>query len=136
MLHSGWELTDCPNARQREIINVWIDIGADIIAISHPHQLQGVEVIDGAAVLWSTGNLAFQNGGFRRARSAVFEITIRDSIEQIRLIPTVLPGAVAAPANPDIAELVFSEVSRRTVGGRIDENGILVPDSAKSICEY
>ncbi len=136
MLHSGWELTDCPNARQREIIDVWIDIGADIIAISHPHQLQGVEVIDGAAVLWSTGNLAFQNGGFRRARSAVFEITIRDSIEQIRLIPTVLPGAVAAPADPDIAELVFSEVSMRTVGGRIDENGILVPDSAKSICDY
>ncbi len=138
MLHSGLELTDCPTARQREIINFWIDIGADIIAISHPHQLQGVEIIDGAAVLWSTGNLAFQNGGFRRARSAVFEITVRgtDTIEQIRLIPTVLPGAVAAPAGPDVAELVFSEVSERAVGGRIDENGILVPDSTASICDF
>ncbi|MXW75963.1 MAG: hypothetical protein F4Z58_07965 [Acidimicrobiaceae bacterium] len=136
MLHSGWELTDCPTARQREIIDFWIDIGADIISITHPHQLQGVEVIDGAAVLWSTGNLAFQNGGFRRARSAVFEITISDQIEQIRLIPTVLPGGVAAPADADIAKLVFSEVSERTVGGRIDENGILVPDPDPSICDY
>jgi len=136
MLHSGWELTDCPTARQREIINVWIEVGADVVSISHPHQLQGVEVIDGAAVLWSTGNLAFQNGGFRRARSAVFEITISESVEQIRLIPHVLPGGVTGPASPEIAQKVFAEVSERTVGGRIDSNGILVPDSAPSICDY
>ena len=136
MLHSGWELTDCPTVRQRQIVNTWIDFGADIISISHPHQLQGVEVIDGAAVLWSTGNLAFQNGGFRRARSAVFEVTIGDSIEQIRLIPTVLPSGVAAPADPVNAKRVFDEVSARTVGGRIDATGVLVPDPAPSICDY
>lgn len=136
MLHSGWELTDCPNAQQRRMINDWIDAGADVVSISHPHQLQGVEVIDGAAVLWSTGNLAFQNGGFRRARSAVIEVTVGDSIEQIRLIPTVLPGAVAAPADPATAKKVFSEVSERTVGGRIDDHGVLVADPSPSICDY
>ena len=135
MLHSGWELTDCPNARQRETISRWIDVGADVISISHPHQLQGVEVIDGAAVLWSTGNLAFQNGGFRRARSAVIEVTISHSIEQIRLIPHVLPGGVTGQASPEIARKVFAEVSERTVGGRIDDNGVLVPDPARSICD-
>ena len=136
MLHSGWELTDCPNARQRESIGTWIEIGADIISITHPHQLQGVELIDGAAVLWSTGNLAFQNGGFRRARSAVFEVTVGDSIEQIRLVPTVLPRGVASPADPATAQKVFSEVSERSVGGRINEQGVLVPDPSPSICDY
>lgn len=57
-------------------------------------------------------------------------------IEQIRLIPTVLPGGVAAPASPEIARKVFAEVSERTVGGRIDEHGILIPDPAESICDY
>ena len=135
MLHSGWELTDCPNARQREIIDVWIDIGADIIAISHPHQLQGVEVIDGGRGLVVTGNLAFQNEGFAEPVPQCLKLQYAIQSSKIRLIPTVLPGAVAAPADSDIAELVFSEVSMRTVGGRIDENGILVPDSAKSICD-
>ncbi len=136
MLHSGWELTDCPTTRQRQIVTTWINFGADVVSISHPHQLQGVEVIDGAAVLWSTGNLAFQNGGFRRSRSAVFEVTIGESIEQIRLIPVVLPGGVAAPADPRTAKLVFNEVSARTVGGRINAEGVLVPDPAPSICDY
>ena len=136
MLHSGWELTDCPTARQREIINDWIETGADVISISHPHQLQGVEVIDGAAVLWSTGNLAFQNGGLRRARSAVFEVTISDSVERIRLTPTVLPGGVASPAGPETASVVFREVSERSVGGRINEHGVLVADPSPSICDY
>lgn len=135
MLHSGRELTDCPTSRQRALISEWIETGADIVSISHPHQLQGVEIVDGAAVLWSTGNLAFQNGGFRRARSAVIEVTVSDSIEQIRLIPTVLPGAVAAPASPRIAKTVFREVSERSVGGRIDDNGLLVADSSPSICD-
>jgi len=138
MLHSGWELTDCPTARQREIITAWIRLGADVISISHPHQLQGVEMIDGAAVLWSTGNLAFQNGGFRRSRSAVIEVTVEDAIEQIRLIPiSLVPhDGVASAAGPETTRKVFAEVSERTVGGRIDENGILVSDTAPSICDY
>lgn len=136
MLHSGRELTDCPTSQQREMIAEWIELGADIVSISHPHQLQGVEVINGAAVLWSTGNLAFQNGGFRRARSAVIEVTVGDSIEQIRLIPTVLPGGVAAPAGPTTAKAVFREVSERSVGGRIDDNGVLVADPSPSICDH
>ncbi len=135
LLHGGTEMTDCPDDRLREVIDVWVSLGVDVVAISHPHVLQGVEIVDGAAVLWSTGNFAFGNRGGRTGRSAIFEVTFGDRVEQIRLRPTVLPGGVAAPATVQEAALVRQEVSDRSVGGRLDEAGVLVADPAPSICD-
>lgn len=135
MLHGGTEMTDCPDDRLRQVIEVWSSIGVDIVAISHPHVLQGVEMVGDTAVLWSTGNFVFSNRGGRTGRSAVFEVTVGDGVEQIRLRPTVLPGGVAAPADDEIAALVRQEVSDRSVGGRIDDTGVLVSDPAPSICD-
>ena len=134
MLHGGTEVSKCPGPRLRNVIDVWIEVGADIVAISHPHVLQGVEMVNGAAVLWSTGNFVFGNRGGRTGRSAVFEVTISAVVEEIRLIPTVLPGGIAAPAGDDAAARVRAEVSERSVGGHIDDDGILVPDELPSIC--
>ncbi len=135
MLHAGTEITTCPDAELRRVISVYIEAGADVIAISHPHVLQGIEVIDGAAVLWSTGNFAFRNRGGRTGRSAVFEVTVGGADPQIRIHPTVLPGGVAQPALLGPAIDVHLEVSDRSPGGRIGLDGVLVPDPTPSRCD-
>ncbi|MEM7141013.1 MAG: CapA family protein [Actinomycetota bacterium] len=135
MLHAGTEVTDCPDDELRRVIDVYIGAGADVIAISHPHVLQGVELIDGTPVLWSTGNFAFRNGGGRTGRSAVFEVTLGTADPTVRLHATVLPGGVAQPAPLESAIDVHREVSERSRGGRIDLDGTLVSDPAPSICD-
>ena len=57
-----------------------------------------------------------------------------EGIEEIRVVPTVLPGGVAAPAEPDVAERILAEVSERSVGGRLDADGVLIADATPSIC--
>ncbi|MFQ5558838.1 MAG: CapA family protein, partial [Acidimicrobiales bacterium] len=136
LLHGSAELVDCPLASTREVVSAWVDLGIDIVAVSHPHVLGGVERIDDGVVLWSTGNFAFVNGGGRTARSAVFEVTVGgDDALDLRVIPPVLPGGVAAPAADTEASIVRDEISTRTVGGHLDEDGLLIADDEPSICD-
>ena len=135
LLHGGTEVTDCPDPRLREVVGTWIGMGVDVVAISHPHVLQGVEVIDGAAVLWSTGNFAFRNGGGRTGRSALFLVTLGGGDPVVQVVPTVLPGGIAAPADPETAARVRQEVGDRSVRGAINGFGVLVDDPAPSRCD-
>lgn len=135
MLHAGTEVTDCPDDELRRVIGVYIDAGADVVAISHPHVLQGVEVIDGTPVLWSTGNFAFRNRGGRTGRSAVFEVTLGAGDPIVTIHPTVLPGGSAEPAMLGPAINVITEISDRSPGGRIGIDGVLIPDPSPSICD-
>lgn len=135
MLHAGTEVTDCPDDELRRVIGVYIEAGADVISISHPHVLQGVEVIEGTPVLWSTGNFAFRNRGGRTGRSAVFEVRLGAGDPIVTIRPTVLPGGRAEPAMLGPAIDVVVEITDRSRGGRVGADGVLVPDPAPSICD-
>lgn len=135
MLHAGTELANCPDDALREAIDVYIAAGADVISISHPHVLQGVEVINGTPVLWSTGNFAFRNNGGRTGRSAVFDVTLGGAAPIVTMHPTVLPGGTVSPALLAAAIDVTTEVNDRSPGGRFVLDGVLVDDDEPSICD-
>jgi len=135
MLHAGVEMSNCPGDELRRVIDVWIEAGADVIAISHPHVLQGIELIDGTPVLWSTGNFAFRNRGGRTGRSAVFEVTLSDDEPVVAVRATELPGGIAGPADFGGAITVISEITDRSPGGRVGIDGVLVPSAEPSICD-
>jgi poly-gamma-glutamate capsule biosynthesis protein CapA/YwtB (metallophosphatase superfamily) len=136
LLHGSEELVDCPTDRTREVVSAWMEFGIDVVAVSQPHVLGGVERFDDGVVIWSTGNFAFPNNGGRTGRSAVFEVTIGPGgVDEVRVHPTVLPAGVAAPAPEEAAALVRSEVGERSAGGSIDDTGRLVPDPAPSVCD-
>ena len=136
LVHASEELADCPSSRTRQVISAWIDFGIDVVAVSHPHVLGGVERVGEGVVLWSTGNFAFVDGGGRTARSAVFEVTVEaDGVSDVRVHPTVLPGGVASPASPEGAVFIRAEIGERSPGVSIDETGLLVADPAPSICD-
>jgi len=55
-IHWGQEYFDEPDQYQKNLADLAIDAGADIIIGSHPHVLQPVEIRKGVFVAWSLGN--------------------------------------------------------------------------------
>ncbi len=140
MLHGGDELALCQTPAIRSTVERWIGAGADIVAVSHPHVLNGAERIGDGVVLWSTGNFVFPNRGGETGRSAVFHVLVDGPLGPERTLevvahPVVLPGG--RPQHPDEAGVarILADLSDRSVGFRFDESRRMVPDPAPSICD-
>lgn len=57
--HWGWEYAPTPNNFQKEIAAQAVNSGADLIIGHHPHVVQPIEVIDNTPIVYSHGNLIF-----------------------------------------------------------------------------
>lgn len=68
--HWGYEYTHKPQWYQKKYAKACIDAGADIILGHHPHVMQGIEVYKGKLILYSMGNLVFDQ--FRKMTSRTF----------------------------------------------------------------
>jgi poly-gamma-glutamate synthesis protein (capsule biosynthesis protein) len=55
-IHWGQEYFEEPDQYQKNLADLAIEAGADIIIGSHPHVLQPLEIRDGTFVAWSMGN--------------------------------------------------------------------------------
>lgn len=58
-LHWGYEFCQVPHIKQRKLASKIIEMGADVIAGTHPHVVQGYEIINDCPVFYSLGNLIF-----------------------------------------------------------------------------
>ena len=59
MPHWGSEYKEKHNPQQARLAHQWIDAGADAVVGSHPHVIQDVEVYQGRPIVYSLGNLIF-----------------------------------------------------------------------------
>ncbi len=57
--HWGREYETQHNAQQEALAHAWIDAGADLVVGSHPHVIQDVGVYRGRPIVYSLGNLLF-----------------------------------------------------------------------------
>ncbi|MCP5514155.1 MAG: CapA family protein [Spirochaetales bacterium] len=58
-VHGGFEWSSAPAASQKELFRKLAENGADIVAGSHPHVLQPLEVSGSSLIAYSTGNFVF-----------------------------------------------------------------------------
>jgi AmmeMemoRadiSam system protein B len=93
--HWGEEYQREPSSRQRALARAWVAAGADLIIGAHPHVLQEVEVIDGVPVLYSLGNLVFDQE-FREDTQvgAVAGVGISSSNVSLTLVPIRIERSV------------------------------------------
>ena len=63
-MHGGVEYDTKHDNHQERFARYFVNKGADIVIGSHPHQLQGCEMIDGVPVFYSLGNFVF-GGNFK-----------------------------------------------------------------------
>ena len=89
MMHAGVEYTNQPNTQQKQFAHTAIDAGADLVIGHHPHWVQVTEIYQGKPILYSLGNLVFdQMWSKETAEGALAQITIVDkSITGIKIIP-------------------------------------------------
>lgn len=103
--HWGVEHAAYPEDYQKKIAAECIAAGADLVAGTHTHCLQGVEVIDGKPVFYSLGNFIF---GRTIDRSVVVEVTVSaDGQASCRLIPVRASDGVTDFASDDASEEIL-----------------------------
>lgn len=62
VMHWGWE-EEPANDRQKQLAQLMIDNGADVVVGGHPHVTQGAEYYHGKLIVYSLGNFVFN--GFK-----------------------------------------------------------------------
>lgn len=112
--HFGTEKETCPNARQKELVDLMIGAGADIVVGSHAHRLQGVGYKGDQMVAYGLSNFIFKAPSAEGTKSGVLVVTATgrriDGYEwkpaQIRnLLPVPLSGATATAAVDSMKQL-------------------------------
>lgn len=90
-IHWGIELDTTPRADDIERANAMIEAGADIIFGHHPHRMQPLDMVDGAAVFWSLGNFVWPHNSIPSATTAVARVVVHpDGTIEACLIPAFI----------------------------------------------
>jgi poly-gamma-glutamate capsule biosynthesis protein CapA/YwtB (metallophosphatase superfamily) len=90
--HWGVEYTRQPLDSMRKHAARWVEAGADLVLGGHSHVAGSIEDIDGAPVLYSLGNLIFdQHWSTNTMESALLEATFHgDRLVELRLRPYII----------------------------------------------
>jgi poly-gamma-glutamate capsule biosynthesis protein CapA/YwtB (metallophosphatase superfamily) len=90
-VHWGYELDTSPRQEDIDRAHAMIDAGADIIFGHHPHRMQPLEMVDGAAVFWSLGNFVWPHNSVASATTGVARAVVSPDGEiEACLIPAYI----------------------------------------------
>lgn len=121
--HWGVEYADYPEDYQKKIAENCLEAGADVVAGSHTHCLQGAEYINGKPVFYSLGNFIF---GQNIDCSAILEVTITSAGEiSYRYLPVYAEGGVTKLAEGEKAEQICTYLNTISGGASVAEDGMV-----------
>ncbi len=86
-LHWGKEGHSQPTQRQQDIAHAFIDVGADAIIGHHPHIVQPLEIYHNAPILYSLGNLLFDQADSALSSGLAVGLVFHDSETLLYLYP-------------------------------------------------
>ncbi|MEA3403849.1 MAG: CapA family protein [Armatimonadota bacterium] len=102
--HWGNEYQRVPTQRQRDVARAAAEAGADLIIGHHPHVLQGVGRHGDTPILYSCGNLVFDQREGERMESAIFHLRFTEGEGwHIRMVPVWIPRSRCGPIYPESA---------------------------------
>lgn len=120
-IHFGKEKTYQLTSNQPVIAHGYIDAGADFVIGSHAHNLQGIEIYNGAPIYYNLGNFLFGN---YRVDTMVVNIEINeDNSVSTRITPCVAQGYHVEEAVGDKANEIYDFIESISVNVQIDDNG-------------
>lgn len=133
MIHWGIQRDVCPGSYQRELAAAWIAEGADAVIGSHPHVLQGVEQIDDAWVVHSTGNFAFPSARNASSYTALFTLHVTADGERLEAIPMRIEAGRPVMAVSSRAG-ILEDLTRRSFGFTFDDSGEAIASPGSGSC--
>lgn len=89
IMHAGNEYTHQPNHQQQEFARKAIEAGADLVIGHHPHWVQTTEIYQGKPIIYSLGNLIFDQMWSKETQQGVLAKVIfkNNEIISLELIP-------------------------------------------------
>jgi poly-gamma-glutamate synthesis protein (capsule biosynthesis protein) len=96
-IHWGLELQPTPETWQKVLANELINMGVDAIIGHHPHVTQSIEFINDKPVFYSIGNYIADAYLPDTDRSYVVEFDIKNTIENVSIVPIRLSKYFAEP---------------------------------------
>ncbi len=113
--HWGWEYSDHPTDKDRELAHLVIDAGANLVIGHHPHVIQGVEVYNGGLICYSLGIFIFDQQTPPTHRGLMLQCTYSPKkLLRAELLPVYIDPREfrprLAPANIDAS--ILTEVQK------------------------
>ncbi|RDI71940.1 CapA family protein [Halopelagius longus] len=107
-LHWGPNMTESPPERFRAFARFLVDEGVDFLHGHSAHVFHGIEVYDGAPILYDTGDFVDDYAVDRRLRNDrgfLFEATVTTDgvVRELHLVPTVIRDCAVHAATADEA---------------------------------
>ena len=97
-LHWGLELSTCPTGAQTSLARKLVAAGADVVAGSHAHVLQGGGRLGKALVAYGLGNFVFYAFRELTSQTGVLEVTVTGRrIDGYRWVPARISGGIPYP---------------------------------------
>ncbi len=93
MMHAGIEYVNKPNEQQKQFARMSIDSGADLVIGHHPHWVQTTEIYKAKPIIYSLGNLVFDQMWSREtAQGALADVKLEPlnenlKVKEIKIIP-------------------------------------------------
>ena len=109
--HWGNEYIQAPQEHQRELATQLIASGADLIIGSHPHVVQGIELIDGVPVIYSLGNFVFDQGFDQTNVGMMAGVLLHNDRVTIQLSPVSTVNSQPIPLPDGQAQRFFQSLS-------------------------
>ncbi len=125
-VHGGFQFADVKSEFVQRISHDAIDAGADIVVAHHPHVLQGVEWYRDKLIVYSLGNLVFDQDFLETFPTAMLRVVTEGSnVLEARLLPVVLdryrPVPVAGTTAARIVRTIDERSALHAVADRVDE---------------
>jgi poly-gamma-glutamate capsule biosynthesis protein CapA/YwtB (metallophosphatase superfamily) len=115
-VHGGFQFAEVESAFVKRIAHAAIDAGADAVVAHHPHVLQGVEWYNNKLIVYSLGNLLFDQDFLATFPSAMLRIVTSGSeILEARMLPIMLDKYRPVPVVGTTAQQVVRMIDARTV---------------------
>ena len=124
-LHYGTEKETCPNARQRELVDLLVGAGADIVVGSHAHRLQGLGYLGDRFVAYGLSNFVFRSPSDAGRATGVLTVTATGRrIDGFEWSPGRITASVPAPLTGDEAQAAQAQMDQlRACAGLTTEPG-------------
>jgi len=107
-MHAGAEYVSRPYAGQIEFARAAIDAGAQLVAGHHPHVVQSMEIYKNGLILYSLGNLVFDQRQPGTQRGLLAEASFQGAkLTECRLIPVDIVDTVPRVSAKDAASTVL-----------------------------
>lgn len=123
-LHWGVQGQGCPSPDQRRLASSLVEAGADIVAGSHAHQLQGDGRLRNGYVAYGLGNFAwYAPGDDATSRTGVLTLTVRPRQQGSR--PPYVARAAWTPQRIGANGLPTAATARDATNFRADRESLL-----------